>query len=153
MQEIQNENAQSVETSAVDTESCPSHEPIVLSSDEKLQLLADLENSLAPDQLGIIQTLFGQDFFTKASAAIIQEGSPDTEAEDVTTQWQRATYLLVGTLLQQFGRRACEFKQKELLKFQTGYELKMIPKPDGAIRYEIVKIKQVKHDSTTATLN
>lgn len=51
-----------------------------------------------------------------------------------------AVGMLVGTILKQFGRRACEIKMGELKRFAKENRVSLFKQPDGSLRYEVIRV-------------
>ncbi len=78
------------------------------------------------------------------SAAVIVSTlnpSPVDEAEAKYREWQEATYLLIGAMLKQFGRRVIEIKPAEIRKFAKQNNVSFQQTAEGNLRYTVEKKK------------
>lgn len=59
--------------------------------------------------------------------------------------FKKATYLLIGAILTQHGRKAVQLTARELKKFESGEkQVVCVKTPNGGLRYEIQKKPKVK---------
>lgn len=63
------------------------------------------------------------------------------QTDDQVKEWLEATYLLVGAILKQQGRRAVEIKPAELVKFAKNHSVTFQQMPNGNLRYTVEKKK------------
>lgn len=90
--------------------------------------------NLKPIAMGVIASTAGAD------AALTQA----SELDEVTAkyqEWQEATYLLIGVMLKQLGRRAIEVKPNEIVKFAKANSVSFQRTAEGNLRYTIEKKK------------
>lgn len=67
----------------------------------------------------------------------------EVEAETSQNQleWQEATYLLLGAVLNKLGKQGVVLKQSELSDFASKHKVTFQPLADGALKYTVSKIK------------
>jgi len=79
------------------------------------------------------------------AAAVIAATTPAGEIVDEAAakyqEWQKATYLLIGVMLKQLGRRAVEIKPAEIQKFAKANNVSFQQTAEGHLRYTVEKKK------------
>lgn len=86
---------------------------------------------------------------TPIAGAVIASGAGDLlpqagEIDALTAkyqEWQEATYLLIGVMLKQLGRRAVEVKPAEIQKFAKQHNVSFQQTAEGHLRYTVEKKK------------
>lgn len=76
----------------------------------------------------------------KATAEKVLGDDPEVAQEII--DWQQATYLLIGTLMMQQGKRAARITVAELEKFRAKNALQFKQTADGTLHYSVRPIKK-----------
>ena len=81
---------------------------------------------------------------TPIAGAVIASTLPAGQVDETAAkyqEWQEATYLLIGVMLKQLGRRAIEIKPAEIQKFAKQHNVSFQQTAEGNLRYTVEKKK------------